>query len=342
MYLTASSSARFYALMASGSLILSRRRDQFAQGLPRTGRAIIALHADSLCRLLGRSRDALRHCRRLGSSSSEVCSRQLYGRDPLYGLLLDLRARLRTEDVLRARSGARKGAPYSVPPDSTPLSSEFFFLTGYRMFMVAIGRARGRHACSSFSPLRASACASAPARLDLETVSALGVNVRMLRTLNFGLGIYLAGLAGVLAAGQIGLAADRSATFAAHAELRRHHRRRSRLLTGTLLGGLLIGARSGHHRRCSFRSASEAVIYVMMALVLVGPPARPARRGRQDDVTPDLRNEWRWLPSPRSRPSGRLLVATPFWMTAGRRLHRARRARVLVLGLAAMSLNFLL
>ena len=37
--------------------------------------------------------------------------------------------------------------------------------------------------------------------LDLETVSVLGVNVRMLRSLNFGLGIYLAGLAGVLAAG---------------------------------------------------------------------------------------------------------------------------------------------
>ena len=40
--------------------------------------------------------------------------------------------------------------------------------------------------------------------LDLETVSVLGVNVRILRNLNFGLGIYLAGLAGVLAAGMLG------------------------------------------------------------------------------------------------------------------------------------------
>ena len=30
--------------------------------------------------------------------------------------------------------------------------------------------------------------------LDLETVSALGVNVRMLRSLNFAVGIFLAGL----------------------------------------------------------------------------------------------------------------------------------------------------
>src|SRR5674476_480408 len=41
--------------------------------------------------------------------------------------------------------------------------------------------------------------------MDLETVSVLGVNVRILRNLNFGLGIYLAGLAGVLAAGMLGL-----------------------------------------------------------------------------------------------------------------------------------------
>ena len=36
---------------------------------------------------------------------------------------------------------------------------------------------------------------------DLDTVSTLGVNVRLLRNLNFGIGIYIAGLAGVLAAG---------------------------------------------------------------------------------------------------------------------------------------------
>src|SRR5277367_6850430 len=41
--------------------------------------------------------------------------------------------------------------------------------------------------------------------LDLETVASLGINVQMLRTLNFGVGIFLAGLSGVLAAGQLGL-----------------------------------------------------------------------------------------------------------------------------------------
>ena len=40
---------------------------------------------------------------------------------------------------------------------------------------------------------------------DLDTVSTLGVNMRLLRSLNFGIGIYIAGLAGVLAAGLLGL-----------------------------------------------------------------------------------------------------------------------------------------
>ena len=41
--------------------------------------------------------------------------------------------------------------------------------------------------------------------LDLETVSALRINVRALRSLNFAVGIFLAGLSGVLAGGQLGL-----------------------------------------------------------------------------------------------------------------------------------------
>ena len=63
--------------------------------------------------------------------------------------------------------------------------------------------------------------------LDLETVSAFGVNVRMLRSLNFAVGIFLAGLAGVLAAGQLGLEPTMG-DGPADAELHRHHRRRCR------------------------------------------------------------------------------------------------------------------
>jgi len=106
--------------------------------------------------------------------------------------------------------------------------------------------------------------------LDLETVSALGVNVRVLRSVNFGLGIYLAGLAGVLAAGMLGL----------QPTLGRELIMPSFVaiiigglgsLPGTLLGGLLIGVASGV-TAVFFPSASEAVIYVLMGLVLLVRP----------------------------------------------------------------------
>ena len=105
----------------------------------------------------------------------------------------------------RAISGVPQTLPFTVPDWlASPLSSQFFFLTGYRLFMVLLvlavviglflllGRTR--------LGIRIRAGSS-----DLETVSVLGVNVRILRNLNFGLGIYLAGLAGVLAAGMLGL-----------------------------------------------------------------------------------------------------------------------------------------
>ena len=106
---------------------------------------------------------------------------------------------------------------------------------------------------------------------DLDTVSTLGVNVRLLRSLNFGIGIYIAGLAGVLAAGLLGLVAD-DRRLAHHAELRRHHRRRpGQPGRARLLGGLLIGVASGL-TAVYFPSATEAVIYVMMGLVLLVRP----------------------------------------------------------------------
>ena len=106
--------------------------------------------------------------------------------------------------------------------------------------------------------------------LDLETVSALGVNVRALRSLNFAVGIFLAGLAGVLAAGQIGLEPTMGdgllmPSFIAIIV------GGVGSLTGTLLGGLLIGVASGL-TAVVFPSASEAVIFVMMALVLLVRP----------------------------------------------------------------------
>jgi len=150
-----------------------------------------------------------------------------------------------------------------------PLSTQFFFLTGYRLFMVALV---GLAVAALFFVLGRTRLGIRirAGTLDLETVSALGVNVRVLRNLNFGLGIYLAGLAGVLAAGMLGLQPTIGTSLIMPSFVAIIVGGLGSL-PGTLLGGLLIGVASGL-ATVFLPSASEAVIYVMMGLVLLLRP----------------------------------------------------------------------
>src|SRR6201994_2768688 len=99
--------------------------------------------------------------------------------------------------------------------------------------------------------------------LDLETVAVLGVNVRMLRSFNFGLGSLLAGLSGVLAAGQIGLNPNMGDDLLMPSFIAIIVGGVGSL-TGTLMGGLLIGVAAAV-TTVFLPAASEAVIYVIMA-----------------------------------------------------------------------------
>ena len=194
---------------------------------------------------------------------------RLYGRDPLYSLLLTFGLAFMLEDGLRFIWGPQT-QPFSVPSWlSSPLSNQFFFLTGYRLFMVLLVTAAviGLFALLSYTRIGVRIRAGT---LDLEMVSALGINVRILRTLNFGLGIYLAGLAGVLAAGMLGLQPTIGSDLIMPSFVAIIIGGLGSL-PGTLLGGLLIGVASGV-TTVFFPSASEAVIYIMMALVLLVRP----------------------------------------------------------------------
>jgi branched-chain amino acid transport system permease protein len=106
--------------------------------------------------------------------------------------------------------------------------------------------------------------------LDLETVAALGVNVKLLRTFNFSVGCLLAGLSGVLAAGQIGLNPNMGDDLLMPSFIAIIVGGIGSL-PGTLAGGLLIGVASGL-TAVFFPAASEAVIYVMMAVILLIRP----------------------------------------------------------------------
>jgi len=214
----------------------------------------------------------------LGLVVERLLIRRLYGRDPLYSLLLTFGLAYVFEDATRYLWGAQT-LPYPVPPSLTrPVSSTLFFLTGYRVFMVLLVAAAVTTLFVVLRRTRLGVRIRAGTH-DLETVSALGINVRFLRNLNFGLGVYLAGLAGVLAAGMLGLEPTIGSSLIMPSFVAIIVGGLGSL-PGTLLGGLLIGVASGV-TTIFFPSATEAVIYVMMgAVLLVRPHGLLGEEGR--------------------------------------------------------------
>ncbi|HZV21030.1 MAG TPA: branched-chain amino acid ABC transporter permease, partial [Hyphomicrobiales bacterium] len=205
----------------------------------------------------------------LGIIAEQFLIQWLYGRDPLYSLLLTFGLAFILEDVTRVVWGA-SSLPYQVPASLTsPVSLDYFFLTGYRLLMVGLVLAAIVALFVVLTRTRTGLRIRAGTR-DLETVSVLGVNVRALRMMNFGLGIFLAGLAGVLAAGYIGLQPTMGGSLIMTSFVAVIVGGLGSL-PGTLLGGLLIGIASGL-ATIYWPSATEAVMYVMMALVLLVRP----------------------------------------------------------------------
>src|SRR6185437_3075051 len=205
----------------------------------------------------------------IGIALERTLIRRLYGRDPVYGLLLTFGLAFIFEDGTRFIWGAQ-GLPVSIPAFmAQPLSSEFFFITGYRLFIVAmvIVVVAVLFLLLRFTRIGVRIRAGT---LDLDTVASLGVNVRALRSLNFAVGIFLAGLAGVLAGGQLGLDPTMGTGLLMPSFIAIIVGGVGSL-PGTLLGGLLIGVAAGV-TTVFFPSASEAVIYIMMAVVLLVRP----------------------------------------------------------------------
>ena len=205
----------------------------------------------------------------LGLIVERVLISRVYGRDPLYSLLLTFGLAFMIEDGTRFIWGAQ-GKPVSVPAIlSQPLSNELFFITGYRLFMVVVVIIS---VSLLFVVLRYTRLGIRirAGTLDLETVAALGINVRMLRSLNFAGGVFLAGLSGVLAAGQLGLEPTMGTGLLMPSFIAIIVGGVGSL-PGTLIGGLLIGVASGI-TAVFLPAASEAIIFVLMAVILLIRP----------------------------------------------------------------------
>src|ERR1043166_2561536 len=147
----------------------------------------------------------------IGLVVERLLIRPLYGRDPLYSLLLTFGLAFIIEDGTRFIWGAQ-GKPVTIPTLlSQPLSNDLIFINGYRLFLVGL---RG---------------VLATGQLGLEPT--------------MGTGLLMPSFIAIIVGG-IGS------------------------LPGTLMGGLLIGVASGL-TAVFYPAASEAVIYVMMAIILL-------------------------------------------------------------------------
>ncbi len=196
--------------------------------------------------------------------------RPLYKRPGhLYTLLLTFGFALILEDLSRSVWGAQ-AVQFDIPGVlNSPLSDTYFFITGYSVFVAVVTAVA---AGSLFALLRFTRIGIRirAGMTDLETVSALGVNIYGLRALNFGLGLLLAGVAGVMAAGRLGLDPTMGQGLILPAFVAIIVGGLGSL-PGAILGGLVIGVAAGV-TSTYYPAGSDAVIYVIMGIVLIVMP----------------------------------------------------------------------
>jgi branched-chain amino acid transport system permease protein len=205
----------------------------------------------------------------IGVAVERLMIRRIYSRDPVYSLLLTFGLAFVIQDVCRYIWGPN-GLPMGLPDVlSQPLTPELFFITWYRIFMVTvvIVSVLGLFAFLRHTRIGLRIRAGT---FDLETVAALGINVRNLRTFNFAVGCMLAGLSGVLAAGQLGINPNMGDDLLMTSFIAIIVGGVGSLI-GTLFGGLLIGMAAAI-TTVFYPAASEAVIYAILMLVLLVRP----------------------------------------------------------------------
>ncbi len=195
--------------------------------------------------------------------------RPLYKREPFYSLLMTFGLSLIAEEAYRLIWGAN-GVPFS-PPGSLngTVSLGFMAFPTFRIFIalvlvVALGALAVFLTRTRFG-LRLRAAVQ-----DTEMIAALGTNTQLLYAVNFGLGIFLAGIAGVLAAGMLGLSPTSGNALLMPAFVTVIIGGMGSLF-GSIVGGLLIGVAISM-TTLFVPAASEVSMYVLMAAVLLVRP----------------------------------------------------------------------
>ncbi|MBV8600218.1 MAG: branched-chain amino acid ABC transporter permease [Candidatus Eremiobacteraeota bacterium] len=195
--------------------------------------------------------------------------RPLYGREPFYSLLLTFGLSLVAEEVYRLIWGAN-GVPFSPPP-SLAGTAQLGFMTfpSYRLF-IALALIVVIVALTLFLTHTRFGLRLRAAVLDSEMIAALGTNTQILYMINFGIGILLAGIAGVLAAGLLGLSPTSGNALLMPAFVCVIIGGMGSLF-GSIAGGVLVGVAISL-TTLYIPAASEVAMYILMAIVLLVRP----------------------------------------------------------------------
>ena len=196
--------------------------------------------------------------------------RWLYKLDHLYGLLLTFGLALIIEGLFRQFFGI-SGQPYPIPPQLTGLQNlGFMFLPNYRAWVVMASLIICLSTWLVIEKTRLGAYLRA-ATENPALVQAFGINVPLMITLTYGLGVALAAFAGVLAAPiyqvKPTMGADMIIVVFAVVVIGGMGSIMGSVVTGFILG-LLEGL-----TKVFYPEASNTIIFVAMAVVLLIKPA---------------------------------------------------------------------
>ncbi len=125
--------------------------------------------------------------------------RRTYGKDPLFGLLLTTGAAMALEELLRIIWGSIGRSLVAPPFVAGPINLGFMPYSKYRLFLAVLSVLLIGLVWLFLEKTPYGAIIRAGA-FDSEMVIALGIDLKKLRTLVFGLATALAGIAGVIAA----------------------------------------------------------------------------------------------------------------------------------------------
>ena len=201
----------------------------------------------------------------VGVIAERVLIRPLYGRDPIYSLLLTFGLALVAEEVYREIWGAN-GVPFTAPAAlAGTVNLGFMTYPSFRLFIafvlivLIIGLTLFLRGTRFGLRLRA-------AVLDSEMIAAFGTNTQVLYMVNFGIGILLAGVAGVLGACLLGLNPTSGNALLMPAFICVIIGGMGSLF-GSIAGGMLIGVVVAV-TTLYIPAASEVSMFILMAIVL--------------------------------------------------------------------------